>query len=49
MTERVLSQVQATGKEFLRRVHGVTPRDKVRSYEIHKTLNLEPFHPIERS
>jgi len=33
--------------EFLRRVHGVTLRDKVRSCEIRKALNVEPLLRIE--
>jgi len=49
MTKRTSSQVQAAEMEFLRRVHGVTLRDKVRSCEIRKTLNVEPFLPVERS
>jgi len=34
---------------FLRRVHGVTLRDKVRSCEIRKALNVEPLLRTERS
>jgi len=48
MTERVLAHIQETEVRFLRGVHGVTRRDKVRSYEIHRTLNVEPLR-IERS
>ena len=34
----------ASGRDgFLRRVHGVALRDKVRSYEIRTALNVEPF------
>ena len=34
----------ASGRDgFLRRVHGVALRDKVRSYEIRRALNVEPF------
>jgi len=40
MTERILSQVQAAEMMFLRRVHRVTLRDKVRSCEIRKALNV---------
>jgi len=43
MTEIILSQVQAAEMGFLRRVHGVTLRDKVRSYEIRRALNVESF------
>ena len=49
MTERALSQVQAAEMGFLRRVHGVTLRDKVRSCEIRKSLNVQPLTRIERS
>jgi len=42
-TERVLSQVQAAEIGILRRVHGVTLCDKVRSFEIRKALNAEPL------
>ena len=45
----VLSQVQAAEIGLLRRVHGVTLRDKVRSYEILKALNIEPRLGKERS
>jgi len=41
MTERVLSQVQAAEVGFLRRVHGVTRSDKIRSYKIHKAMSVE--------
>jgi len=44
MTERILSQVQMAEMGFLRRVHGVTLHDKVRSCEIHEVLNVEPLH-----
>ena len=43
VTEKVLSEVQAAGCFFLRRVHGMTLRDKVRSCEIRKALNVEPL------
>jgi len=36
MTERVLFQLQAVEMGFLRRVHGVTAREKVRSCESRK-------------
>jgi len=48
MTEGIPSEVQAA-EEYLRRVKGVTVRDKVRSCDIRKTLNVEPFLWIERS
>ena len=49
-TERIFSQVQAAEMGFLQRFHGVTLRKKVRTCEIHKTLNTEPFIiRIERS
>jgi len=50
MTENVLSQVQTAGMGFLRRVHGVPLRDKLRSCEIRKSPNVE-LHllRIERS
>jgi len=41
MTEIVLSQVQEVEMGFLQRVHGVTLHDKVRIYEIRKTLNVK--------
>ena len=43
MTERVRSQVQASEMRFLRRIEGVTLFNKVRSSEIRKSLNIEPF------
>jgi len=49
MTERVLFQLQATEMGFLRRVHDVTLRDKVRSCEIRKALNVVTLLWIERS
>jgi len=47
--EGILSQVQAAEMGFLRRVHGVTLRDKVRSCELLKALNIEPLLRLERS
>ena len=44
----VISQVQVA-ERFLRWVHGVTLRDKVRSCEICRTLNAEPHLGIERA
>ena len=49
MTERALSQVVTAEMGFLRRVHGVTLRDKVRSCEIRKAFSVEPLLQIERS
>ena len=50
MTEKVFSQMQAAEMGFLRRVHGVTLRDKVPSCEIRRALNVEPLLLlIERS
>jgi len=43
MTERVLSVVQAAEMGYLRRVYDVALRDKVRSCEIRKALNIEPL------
>jgi len=39
----MISQVQAAEMRFLRRVHVVMDRDKVRSREIRKGLNVEPL------
>ena len=41
MTERMLSQVQASEMRFLRRIEGITLFNKVRSSEIRKSLNIE--------
>jgi len=43
MTEGVQSQVQAAEMGFLPKHDGVTLRDKVRSCEISKALNVEPL------
>jgi len=43
MTERILSQLQAAGVGFLRRVHGATLRNKLLGCEIRKALNVEPL------
>ena len=43
MTERMRSQVKAFEMRFLRRIEGVTLFNKVRSYEIRKSLNVEPL------
>ena len=44
------SQVQASEMSFLRRIEGVTLFSKVRSFEIRKSLNIEPLLlRIERS
>jgi len=45
VTERIPSLVQAAEVEFLPRVQGVILRDKVRSCEIFKALNVES--PLE--
>ena len=50
MTERMQSQVQASDMRFLRRIKGVTLFNKVRSFEIRKSLNIEQLLlRIERS
>ena len=41
MTERVRSQSQASEISFLRRIKGVTLFDKMRSFEIRKSQNIE--------
>jgi len=41
MTERILDPVQSAEMGFVRGVHGVTLRAKVRSCEIGKTLNVQ--------
>ena len=43
MTKRVRSQVQASESSFLRRIEGVTVFNKVRSFEIRKSINIEPL------
>ena len=43
MTKRMRSQVQASEMIFLRRIERVTLFNKVRSSEIQKSLNIEPF------
>ena len=43
MTERMRSQVQLTEMGFLRRVAGVSLRDRVRSRVIHEELGVEPL------
>ena len=43
------TQIQSAEMRFLRRVHGMTLRDKVGSCEIRKTPNIEPLLRIERS
>ena len=50
MTERVRSQGQAFEMRFLRRIEGVTLFNKVRSFGIRKSFNIEPLLlRIERS
>jgi len=41
ITENILSQFQAAEMGFLRRVHSVTLRDKVRSCKNRRALNVE--------
>ncbi|TWW81724.1 hypothetical protein D4764_01G0015390 [Takifugu flavidus] len=50
MTERMRSRIQAAEMSFLRRVAGLSLRDRVRSSDIREGLGVEPllFH-IERS
>jgi len=48
MTEVILSQVQAAEPGCLRRVHVATLRDKVRSCEIRRALNVELLSPPNR-
>ena len=50
ITERMLSQVQASEMRFLRKIEEVTWFKKMRSSEIRKSLNIEPLPlRIERS
>ena len=50
MTERMRLQVQASEIRFLQRIEGVTQFNKVRSFEIRKSLNIKPLLlQIERS
>ena len=50
MTERMRSLVQASKMRFLQRIEGVTLFNKVRSFEIRESLNIEPLLlRIERS
>ncbi|TWW81747.1 hypothetical protein D4764_01G0015620 [Takifugu flavidus] len=50
MTERTRSRVQATEMSFLRRVAGLSLRDRVRSSAIREGLGVEPLlFRIERS
>jgi len=48
VTEIILSQVQATEIEFLRRVHGVTLRGKVRSSENSQSPECQTTSPPNR-
>ena len=43
MTERTRSQIQAAEMRFLRRVAGVSLRDRVRSTVIREGLGVEPL------
>ena len=50
MTESMRSQLQASKIRFLQRIEGVTQFNKVRSFEIRKSLNIKPLLlRIERS
>ena len=49
MTAKISSQEQLAEIGFLRRVHGVTLHDKLRSCEICRALNVEPLLRILRS
>jgi len=50
MANRVLFHAQAADMGYLRRVHGVTLRDKVHNCEIREVLNVEArLLRIERS
>ena len=43
MTKRMRSRVQASEMRFLRRIEGVTLFNEVRSFEIRKSLDIEPL------
>ncbi|KAF7640778.1 hypothetical protein LDENG_00014950, partial [Lucifuga dentata] len=43
MTKRTRSRIQATKMKFLRRVSGLTLRDRVRSSDIQEGLGVEPL------
>ncbi|MDF4341185.1 hypothetical protein P3480_25615, partial [Vibrio parahaemolyticus] len=43
VTERMRSQIQAAEMSFLRRVAGLSPRDRVRSSDIREGLGVEPL------
>jgi len=47
--ERILSKEQTAETGYLRRVFGVTLRDKVHRSEIHTAQDVKPLLPIERS
>jgi len=49
MTKRILSQIQAIEMWFLRRVHGVSLRQKMRCCEIRKAPSMDPLLRTERS
>jgi hypothetical protein len=50
MTRKTRSRIQAAEMRFLRRIAGLTLRDRVRSSEIRKNINVEPLLlQIERS
>ena len=48
-TKRMLSQEQVREMGFLRRVQGVTHRDKMHRFEIRKARNVTPLLRIKRS
>ena len=43
MNERVGSRVQAAEMGFLQKVRGLSLLDKVKTTEIHQSLNIEPL------
>jgi len=47
-TERTLSKEQTAEMGYLRRVHGVTRRDKKHRSIIHEAQNVKPLLQIER-
>ena len=50
MSKRVRPQVQTSEMRFLRRIEGVTLSNKVRSFEVRKSLSIEALVlRIERS
>ena len=49
MTERMRSQVQPAEMSFLRRVAGLSLRDKMRSLDIQERLRVEPVEVVGAS